>query len=88
MIQELNIIKTKDKKIVSSMRCAGYLMLHGCRLVRMEQHKEIENRNIFIFYDDQKTNYYLHKYTVEVSKHNEPKDIYIGSDRTRVQGMA
>lgn len=80
--QELN---TKSGvKIIISMRCAGYLMYNGCKLVRIEPHKKFQNKNVFVFNDDEKTNAFLHQYTKEVSQKDEPKEIYFGADWTRV----
>ncbi len=55
-------IKEWKPKIVISMRCAGYLMLHGCKLVRTEPHKAMKNKNIFIFNDDERTSKLIQEY--------------------------
>ena len=72
--------------IVNSQRCAGYLMLNGCALLRIEQSKYNPNRNVFVFYDDVKTNQFLKEYTEEVKKQkHETKNIHQGFNRGQVQ---
>ena len=82
------LVENHEVIIINSMRCAGYLMFYGCRLIRTEPHKSFPNRNVFIFNDDAKTKTYLRKYTDEECKRDDAKEIHSRDNRTRVQGMA
>lgn len=73
--------------VISSMRCAGYLMFHGCKLIRTQPHREHQNKNIFIFNDDDKTKEFLSKYTNEVSKAYDSKNLHHRENQRRVQRM-
>ena len=37
------------RKYVYSLKCAGYLMLHGYPLLDMQKNKENTNKNVFVF---------------------------------------
>jgi len=74
--------------IVNSMRCAGYLMLNGCVILRMEQSRRDPRKKVFIFYDDEKVNSFIRKYKNEGSQNHEAKAVYNRENQRRVQGMA
>ena len=57
--QRQNVYNKSPHKIISSQKCAGYLMFHGCRLIRTEQNQNNPKRNVFIFYDDDLVKHYL-----------------------------
>lgn len=73
--------------IVQSMRCAGYLMLNGCKLIRTEPHRNMPNKNIFVFYDDAKVNQYIRKYKNEECQTYDAKKIYTGSNKAGLHDM-
>ena len=85
-------MESKNEKnkivVISSMRCAGYLMFNGCKLIRTQPHRDHQNKNIFIFNDDDKTKEFLSKYTNEVSKTYDSKNLYQRQNRRTVQGLA
>ena len=85
-------MESKNEKnkivVISSMRCAGYLMFNGCKLIRTQPHRDHQNKNIFIFNDDEKTKEFLSKYTNEVSKTYDSKNLHQRQNRRTVQEMA
>lgn len=78
--------KERNHKIINSQRCAGYLMFHGCRLIRMEISHIDPRFNIFVFYDDAKVSRWLAQFTKEEeSKANaKRKEIHNRDNRERV----
>jgi len=84
-------VESKEAKnkvlVINSMRCAGYLMFHGCKLIHTEPHRNHQNKHVFIFNDDTKTNEFLRKYTNEESKKNEAKNVHYGENQRPVQRM-
>lgn len=77
-----------NHKIIYNLRCAGYLMYHGCRLIRTEIHPDNPKLNIFVFYDDAKVNEWLTKYNEEDTTNDKRKEVYRRDNRNTVQGMA
>lgn len=55
-------------KQIFSQKCAGYLMLNGARLVRLETNLKEPRKHIFIFHDDEKTKSLLDAYSKISSK--------------------
>lgn len=55
----------KKLAIICSMRLAGYLMLHGFRLVKIEPDKKNPLMNIYLFYDSDLLWDAVDKYTLE-----------------------
>lgn len=79
---------TNNNIVVYSLRCAGFLMLNGCVLLRMEQSRKNPSKKVFIFYNDEKVNMNIRKYTDEVSKNHEAnKKIYNRSNREQLHQM-
>ncbi|MBR4589524.1 MAG: hypothetical protein IKO36_02570 [Bacteroidaceae bacterium] len=82
--------KERNHKIINSQRCAGYLMYHGCHIIRTEPSNKNQYYNIFVFYDDEKTAYWLTKFTEEEeSKGNaRRKEVHSRQDRKSISGLA
>ena len=77
-----------NHKIIYSLKLAGYLMYHGCRLIRTEPDLQNPRLNNFIFYDDAKVAKYMKQFNDEETTRNENKDLHNGQDKRRVQRMA
>ena len=82
----------KNHKIINSMRCAGYLMFNGCRLIRTEVNQDNPKYNVFVFYDDELVKHYLTEFTNTIkdgdSKDDENrKALHIGKNRKPVHRM-
>ena len=55
-------------KQIFSQKCAGYLMLNGVRLVRLETNLKDPRKHIFIFHDDERTRVLLDTYSKIANK--------------------
>lgn len=79
----------KNHKIIYSLKLAGYLMYHGCRLIRTEPDIENPRLNNFVFYDDEKVDKYMKQfYYEEETAKNEKQNLHNRENRRTVQGMA
>ena len=79
----------KNHKIIYSLKLAGYLMYHGCRLIRTEPDIENPRLNNFVFYDDDKVDMYMKQfYHEEETAKNENENLHSRKNRRTVQGMA
>lgn len=57
-------METSEKNyIVFSMRLAGYLMLKGCRLIKLKPSKNNADKFVYIFPDTSETHLHVQEYT-------------------------
>ena len=62
----------KEKyKCIYNMRLAGYLMMNGMRIIRMEKNLGRPWRNVFIFEDTDEVMKFIEIYKNEKSKENK-----------------
>lgn len=62
----------KEKyKCIYNMRLAGYLMMNGMRIIRMEKNQGRPWRNVFIFEDTDEVMKLIEIYKNEKSKEND-----------------
>ena len=50
---------------IMSQKCAGYVMYHGCHIVRTELNENNPYYQVFIFYNDAKVQKWLERYSKE-----------------------
>lgn len=77
----------KNHKIIYSLKLAGYLMYHGCRLIRTEPDIENPRLNNFVFYDDDKVAKYMKQFNDEETTKNEKQNLHNRENRRPVQRM-
>lgn len=81
--QRQNVYNKSPHKIISSQKCAGYLMFNGCRLIRTEQNQNNPKLNVFIFYDDDLVRHYLTEYSKQGDSKNYDR-IHNRQDKRRI----
>jgi Domain of unknown function (DUF5659) len=54
-------------RVVFSQRCAGYLMLNGCRLLKVKKDKNESSKLVYFFPDTEFVKHYIDEYR-KVSK--------------------
>ena len=85
---EKNKYNKSSHKVIYNLQCAGFLMLHGCRLIRTEVNQENPRFNNFIFYDDEKTTYWLNEYSKQGdTPKNDKQKIHNRSNREQLHQM-
>lgn len=85
--------KEMKLKAIMSLRVAGWLMLQGCPLVRMEVNRYDDTKHVFFFGDSEKFRNLLTEYTFIKSaqskgkNQNERKNLYINDNRKGLPTM-
>lgn len=79
--KEQNLKKGRTNQIkIMSQRCAGYLMYHGCHIIRTELNTNNPYYQVFVFYNDEKVQRWLERYS------NEQLSIGNADNKTALKG--
>jgi hypothetical protein len=57
----MNVHKELDR-VVFSQRCAGFLMLNGCRLLKVKKDKNESTKLVYFFPDTDFVSHYIEEY--------------------------
>lgn len=59
----------KEKfKYIFSLKLAGYLMMRGCRIIRINHNLDVSNKDVYVFIDTPKLRLAMSEYSNKDSK--------------------
>ena len=72
-------MKEQKFKYIFSLKLAGYLMMHGQRIIRINHNLNIPNKDVYVFVDTPELRQLMSEYSSENSKENN----YVIDKRSR-----
>ena len=73
---------TEEKfKYIFSLRLAGYCMMRGHRIIRINHNLNIPNKDVYVFVDTPELGQLMSEYSNKNSKENK----YVANERSRSQ---